>query len=254
MTTTRTSDPMDRTRKAALAAGILYLVTFAASIPALALYGEVLDDPEFVLGVGSETAVVWGAVLEVICALACIGTAVAVYPVIKRHDETAAAGFVASRTLEAAMLFVGVLGLLSVVTLRQDLAGSADEGSLLSTSRALVAVHDWTFLLGPGVMPAVNALCFATVLRRTGMVPRIIPTVGLVGAPVLLASSTATAFGVVDQVSAPALVAALPIAAWELAVGVHMAVKGFRPATTPGSAGAPAPADAHSATYAHAVA
>jgi hypothetical protein len=251
VSTSRSTTPMDPTRKAALVAGVLYLVTFATSIPALGLYDGVLNDPNFVLGAGSETGVLWGALLEVVLGLACIGTAVAVYPVIKRHGESRALGFVASRTVEAAMIFVGVLSLLAVLTLRQDLAGTgADTASLLTTSHALVAVHDWTFLVGPGVMPAINALCFAVVLRRSGLVPRIIPTIGLVGAPLLLASSTASLFGAYDQVSTPALLAALPIAAWELSVGVYMAVKGFRPVSTTNVTVEPAaPAD-----HAHAVA
>ena len=219
-------------RRTALAAGVLYLVTFAASIPALGLYDGVLNDPGFVHGAGSERAVAWGAALEIILGIACIGTAVVLYPVLRRWSPTLALGFVTSRTLEAAMIFTGVLSLMSVLTLRQDAAG-ADAAALDTTAQALVAVHDWTFLLGPGLMAVVNALCFGTIMYRSGLVPRIIPAVGLVGAPILLASGAATLFGLYDQVSAPAVLAALPIAAWELSVGVWMIVKGFRPAPAP---------------------
>lgn len=226
-------------RRTALAAGVLYLVTFAASIPALGLYDGVLNDPGFVHGAGSERAVAWGAALELILGIACIGTAVVLYPVLRRWSPTLALGFVTSRTLEAAMIFTGVLSLMSVLTLRQDAAG-ADAAALDTTAQALVAVHDWTFLLGPGLMAVVNALCFGTIMYRSGLVPRIIPAVGLVGAPILLASGAATLFGLYDQVSPPAVLAALPIAAWELSVGVWMIVKGFRPApasqATPGTA------------------
>ena len=219
-------------RRTALAAGVLYLVTFAASIPALGLYDGVLNDPGFVHGAGSEHAVVWGAALELILGIACIGTAVVLYPVLRRWSPALALGFVTSRTLEAAMIFTGVLSLMSVLTLRQDAAG-ADAAALDTTAQALVAVHDWTFLLGPGLMAVVNALCFGTIMYRSGLVPRIIPAVGLVGAPILLASGAATLFGLYDQVSAPAVLAALPIAAWELSVGAWMIVKGFRPAPAP---------------------
>lgn len=128
------------------------------------------------------------------------------------------------------MIFTGVVSLLSIVTLRQD-ATATDPASLDTTAQALVAIHDWTFLLGPGLMPVVNALCFGTVLYRSGLVPRIIPVIGLVGAPILLASGMATLFGLYDQVSTWALLAALPIATWEFSVGVWMTVKGFRPAS-----------------------
>jgi hypothetical protein len=222
--------PMTATRKAALIAGILYLITFAASIPALGLYDTILHNRHFVLGGGSHTSVLWGAIGEIITGLTGIGTAVFLYRILKRQSHTAALGFVSSRVLEATMIFVGVLSLLTIVTLRQDVAGTAaaNPASLVTTGRALVALHNWTFLLGPGLMPAVNALCFATVLYRSRLVPRIIPTIGLIGAPLLLVSFACTLFGAFDQVSTPAMLFALPIATWEFSVGVYMVVKGFR--------------------------
>lgn len=119
------------------------------------------------------------------------------YPVVKRQSETAALGFVTARVLEAAMIFVGILSLLSVLTLRQDLAGAsgADAASLATTGQSLVAVHDWTFLLGPGIIPGVNALFLGYILYRSRLVPRMLPTLGLIGAPILFASATATVFG-----------------------------------------------------------
>jgi hypothetical protein len=235
-----TRHPMDPTRKATLAAGLFYLATFVFSIPALALYDGVLDDPRFVLGGPGGSGVLWGGLIEVITALTGIGTAVALYPVLRRHGPGRAIGFVASRTLEAAMIFTGVLAVLSVVTLRHDVTAGSDPAAATTTAGALVAIKDWTFLLGPGVMPAINALCFATIVYRSRLVPRWIPTVGLVGAPLLLVSSTATLFGGWEQVSTPAFALALPIAAWELSVGIHMLVKGFRPAAVPAPAPAPA--------------
>jgi hypothetical protein len=229
-TTTHPKVPMDKMRKTALVAGVLYLVTFAGSIPALPLYHGLLHNPLYILGSANDTGVLVGAVLEALCALAGIGTAVVLYPVAKRHSDTAALGFVTSRVLEAAMIFVGILSVLSLVTLHKVGASGADATSMVSTGRALVALHDWTFLFGPGIMPALNALCIGTVMYRTGLVPRILPKIGLIGAPMLLASSMATLFGVFDQVSGWAFVAALPIAAWELSFGVWMAFKGFRPA------------------------
>ena len=216
-------------RKTALVAGALYLATFIGSIPALPLYHDILKDPSYILHGGSDTGVLWGALLEIICAFAGIGTAVVLYRVVKRHDPTRALGFVAARTFEAAMICVGVVSVLAIVTLHQDAAGMSGAAStgLVSTVRGLVAVHDWTFLVGPGLMPAVNALCLATVLYRTRLVPRIIPLLGLIGAPLLAASSIATLFGVWDQVSPAAALMGLPIAAWEFSLGVWLVVKGF---------------------------
>jgi hypothetical protein len=229
--------PIDSTRKLVLAAGLLYIATFVFSIPAaFGLYDGVLNDPNFVFGSGGDDGVLWGAMFEVVTALAGIGTAVALYPVIKRYGRVGALGFVTSRVLEATMIFVGILTVLSLFTLRQDLAGT-DAPGLATTTDSLLAMKDWTFLLGPGLMSAVNAICLGSVLYRSGLVPRIIPALGLVGAPLLLASDIGTLFGWHDQVSGTAMLMMLPVGIWELCIGVWMTVKGFR--ATPADGDAP---------------
>ncbi len=226
--TTRTKAPMDPLRKTALIAGVLYIATFVFSIPAaFGFYDSILHNHQFVLGAGSVQGVFWGGLFEVITGLAGIGTAVVLYPVAKRYSRNGAMGFLASRILEASIIVVGVVSLLSVVTLRQDLAGT-DAPGLVTVARSLVAVKNWTFLLGPGFLSAVNAFCLGTVMYRSRLVPRIIPTIGLIGAPLLLASSIGTLFGLHDQVSATASLMALPIAAWEFSLGMWMMVKGFK--------------------------
>src|SRR5262245_22450025 len=229
MTTTTDTPRMDTTRKATLAAGLFYIGTFVFSIPALGLYDGVLNDPNFVLGAGSDQGVLWGGLIEVLTGLTGIGTAVALYPVVKRYGPSRAQGFVAARVLEASMIFAGVLAVLSVFTLRQAFGGAAgaDTDSLTTAAHALVAFKDWTFLLGPGLMPVVNALCLATIMYQFRLVPRIIPIIGLIGAPLLLISSTATLFGAVEQVSSAALLMALPIATWEFSLGIYLTVKGL---------------------------
>ncbi len=240
MTTTdtrsRPADPNGMTpmRKAALIAGVAYIATFVFSIPVkFGLWADVLDKPNFILGAGSDAGVPWGALFEVLTALGGVVTAVALYAVARRHSERAALGFVTTRLLEAAMILVGVLSILAVYTLRHDVAGTAgaENGVLLTVGHALVAIHDWTFLLGPGVMPALNALLIGSVMYRSGLLPKWMPTLGLIGAPLLLVSSTATLFGAWEQISGPSLVLALPIAVWEFSFGVYMTVKGFRSPT-----------------------
>ncbi len=229
--------PMDSLRKTALAAGVLYLVTFV-SIPTLALYGSVRD-PNFITGTGPDTPILVGGVLEMIVALAGIGTAVAMYPVIRRQNEGVALGFVGARILEAAAIVTGVVCLLSVVTLRQAGAGAP----ALATGQALVAMYDWTFLLGQTLMPAMNALLLGSLLYRSGLVPRILPLLGLIGAPLLLASVTATLFGINDTLSVWSAIATAPIALWEFSLGVWLVVKGFKPSPiTAGMAGPGTPA------------
>jgi hypothetical protein len=220
-----TVDPM---RGHSRAAGIFYLLTFVSSIPALILIGPILNDAGYVTGAGHDTRVLWGCLLDSVNALTAVGSAVAVYSVVKRQNGSMALGFVTSRLIEAAVVMIGVVSLLAVVTMRQDFAGSgADAASLTVTANALVDVRNWTFLFGPGLMPVFNAVLFGTLLYRSRLVPRIIPTVGLIGAPLLFAAFVACLFGAIDQVSATAFFLTLPVAAWELSVGLWMTFKGF---------------------------
>ena len=223
-----TGTPMSPTRKIALVAGIFYLITFI-SIPTLALYGPVKNHPDWILGSGGHTAVLVGGFLEVIVALAGIGTAVTLYPVVKRQNEGAALGFVAARVLEASMIFAGVVSLLSLVTLRQDLGGTAgaNAAALVTTGASHVAIYNWTFLLSQSLMPGINALLLGSLMYRSRLVPRIIPVLGLIGAPFLICTVIATLLGGF-KLGTPEL-AALPVAAWELSLGVWLVVKGFKP-------------------------
>ncbi len=240
-TTATTRVPMDSLRTTALVAGVLYLLTFV-SIPRLALFGPILSDPGYILGPGGDTGVLVGVVLELIVALAIVGTGVALFPVLKRQNEGVALGFVAARLFETGIIVVGVISLLAVVTLRRDpgAAAGADAAALVTTGRALVAIQNWTFLIGQGLMPGVNALLLGSLLYRSGLVPRVIPALGLVGAPLLISSVIATLFGINEQVSVWTASGALPIAVWEFSLGVWLVVKGFRPsavAALPAAAG-----------------
>jgi hypothetical protein len=213
-------------RKTSLIAGLFYLLTFI-SIPTLALYSSVRG-PNFIAGPGPDTPVILGAFLEMIVALAGIGTAVTLYPVVKRQSEGRALGFVCSRVLEAATIYAGIVSLLSIVTLRQAGAGA---GALV-TGRALAAQYSWTFFFGQSFFAAVNAILLGSLLYQSRLVPRALPVLGFIGAVLLIASWSATMFGLFGpgQVSPLAAIAALPIALWEFSLGVTLLVKGFKPA------------------------
>ena len=230
-------------RRTALVAGIFYLVTIAASIPAVFLLDPVLTDPAYIVGEGADTQVLLGCVLDLTNALACIGTAVALYSVVRLEHEGLALGFVTTRMFEAAVIVIGIVCIIAIVTLRQDGAGGSSEDSLIAVGRGLVAVRDATFLIGPGLMPALNALLLGTLVYRSRLVPRLIPTMGLIGAPLLLSSSLGILFGINTATSVWAAVATLPILLWELSLGLWMTVRGFDP-SAPILAGAVDPAGA----------
>lgn len=223
--------PMESLRKTALIAGLFYLLTFV-SIPTLALYGSVHED-NYILGSGPDTALIVGGILEIVVALAGIATAVALFPVVRRQHEDMALGLIASRTLEAAGIFAGVASLLTIAALRQD--GAGPDAAVMG--QTLVAFYDSMFRISQGLIPAVNAGLLGTLLYRSRLVPRVLPTVGLVGAVTLVTSNVGSLFGLWDQVSVVTAIATLPIATWEFGLGVWLVAKGFNaPAPTAATA------------------
>ena len=224
---------MDSTRKIAAVTGWLFLVTFITSIPAqLFLYAPLLTDPNYILGAGADLGVTLGALLEVILVVANIGTAVVLYPLVKRQNEAVALGYVTARVLESAVIMVGIFSVLSVVTLRQDFAGvaGADAAPLVTVGNALVAIHDWTFLLGPGFLAGLgNGILLGYLMYRSGLVPRGMAMLGLIGGPLLIAAMVAVLFGVFAAGSLWQVIATIPEFIWELSLGIYLIVKGFKP-------------------------
>jgi Domain of unknown function (DUF4386) len=221
--TTTERAPMSSLRKTSLVAGIFYLLTFV-SIPTLGLYGSVRG-PNYILSSGPDTPVILGTILEMIVALAGIGTAVTLYPVVKRQNKGIALGFVGSRVLEAATIYAGIVSLLSVVTLRQAGAGAG----ALATGQALTAQYYWTFLFGQSFIPAVNAVLLGSLLYQSRLVPRALPILGFIGAALLVAAWAGTLFGLLGQMSPTSALLALPIALWEFSLGIYLVVKGLKP-------------------------
>lgn len=231
---------MISTRRIALAAGILFLATHVSSITARALYLPVLSNPAYINSGGQDSQVFLGALLEVVLALTIVGTGVALYPVIKRQNEGVALGYVTLRTLEAGIIAVGAIPLLTIVTLRQDLTDVAGADSIPLAS-ALAAFNSWAFLIGPSLICGTNTVLLAYLLYHSALVPRFIAILGLIGGPLVFASGTAQMFGVYEQVSVWAGVGAVPIFAWEICLAVYFVAKGFRPVAEAGISGHPAP-------------
>jgi hypothetical protein len=188
------------------------------------LYAPILNDVNYVAGSGPDTGVLLGAFRELIVAFGVIGTAVALFPVVKWQNEAVAMGYVGLRTLEAGIIAIGVVSLLAVVTLRQHLAGAAgtDTASLVVLGRALVAVHNWTFLVGPGFTSGANTVLMAYLMYRSRLVPRFIPVLGLIGGPLVFLSATAVLFGLVQQYSVGPALVALPEFLWELSLAIYL--------------------------------
>ena len=212
-------------RKTALVGGLLYLITFIGSIPAAILAGPA-DNVSFVTGAGDEQQVAFGLVLELVNVFGCIGCGIAFFSVIRRVHEGLAIGYLATRLFEAVMITTGVLSVLALITLRQEGAASGDPESLVPVAGALVAVRHWAMVIGPN-MAGFNALMLGTALYRAGLVPRALPALGLVGAPILISYVIATVLGVNATGTIFQGVAVMPFFIWELVLGLWLTFKGF---------------------------
>jgi len=230
-TTTRSKGGIQVTssRKTALVVGVLFILTFVTSIAGELSYGPVLSDANYITGAGADTRVFVGAFFELFLIITNIGCAVALFPLLKRQNETLALGYVTARLLECTFILVGILSVLAVVTLRQH-AGSADAGSLITVGKSLIAIKNWTFLLGPGFVDGIGTgLILGWLMYRSGLVSRRLALFGVVGGPLLAASGIAVLLGVIPQQSTLQGIATIPEVIWEAFLGLWLTCKGFNP-------------------------
>jgi Domain of unknown function (DUF4386) len=210
-------------QKAARVFGVLFIITFLTSIPAVLLFQPVLDDPVgYIAGGGKDNQIYLAVCLEFLLILANVATAVVLYPIARRQSETLAIGYVAARIIECVFLAAGIIFVLGVVSLRQDSPDAAD----LAVS--LAALKDWSFLFGPGfVVPFGNGLILGYLMYSSGLVPRPMTWLGLIGGPLLLIGNIGVLFDWWESTSAAGLLVA-PEFFWELSLGIYAAVWGFR--------------------------
>jgi hypothetical protein len=226
-----TARPDDRSARVA---GLLFVVTFVSAIAGLLLYGPVLSDPLYVAGPGDDVRVLLGVVCEIVLVISNLGTAVVLYPVLRRHHEAAAIGFVVARVIECAFIIVGMLAVLTIVGLRREAAADGSGAELVDVARALVVLHDWTFLLGPGFTVGIgNGLLLGFLMFRSRLVPRPLAVIGLVGGPLMSVSGIAVLFGAYGQTSVVSGLLTVPEIVWEASLGIVLLVAGFRRGARP---------------------
>ncbi len=209
-------------RKTAFWAGFFYILTFV-SIPASLLY-QPIHKANYLLNNTDDKRVVIGGILEIIVALSGIITAIILYSVLKKQNETLALGLVAARILEAATIFVGVAFLLGAVTVHQQEIG--EDGLIMG--RAFVALYDRIFVLGQGFMPAIDDILLGVLVYQSRLVPRWLSVIGIVGALPLFAGYFALMFGFIDRSSPLTGVSAIMVAFFEFTLGIYLLIKGIR--------------------------
>jgi hypothetical protein len=218
---------VDNSRRTAFVVGVLFIITFITAIAGRLLYGPVLDDPNYIVSAGADTQIAFGVLFELLLIIANVGTALWLFPILKRQHEALSLSYVAARLLESTFIAMGIVSLLGILTLRQE---GADPGSLVPVGESLVAMNNWTFLLGPGFVVGIgNGLILGYLMFRSGLVPRGMAMLGLIGGPLATASGIAVLLGVIEQDSAAQVIATIPEILWEASLGLYLTFNGFRP-------------------------
>ena len=222
---------MEALQKPGRIAGLWFIGTFVFSIPAVLLYDPVLNDANYILGGGLDARISLGALLEILLAISNIATAVVFFPVLKRVNEAVALGYVASRIMESAIIVTGLMSLMTVVTLRDNFGGTnADSASLNIAGHTLVALHDWTFLLGPQFGAGFgNGILLGYLMSKSGLVPRRMALLGLIGGPLAFVGGVFVLFGAIDNPSTALFAFTIIEIVWEASLAIYLTVKGYRP-------------------------
>jgi hypothetical protein len=221
---------MDSNRKNEMIVGVLFILATLTAIIGLALYQPVLNDTDYiVMASANDTQVIWGAFCELILAFSVIGISVMMYPIVNKENESIAIGYVCFRLLEATMIIVGIISMLSLVTLNQEFAKEVDPNviSFLTAGKLLITVHNWTFLFAPNLALGISTLMMSYFLYNLKLVPRFIAVLGLVGGPLIFAYAVLVMFGVFLQMSVWSALLAIPVFAYEMILAAWLIVKGF---------------------------
>ena len=221
---------MDSNRKNEILIGVLFILAAVTAIIGLALYQPILNDADYIVKASAnDTQVIWGAFCELILAFSVIGIAVMMYPILNKENESIAIGYVCFRLLEATIIIIGIISLLSVVTLNQEFTKAVNPNviSFLTAGKLLITVHNWTFLFGPNLALGPGTLMMSFVLYKSKLVPRYIYFLGLIGGPLIFACAVLVMFGVFLQISIWGVLLAIPVFAYEMTLAVWLIVKGF---------------------------
>jgi hypothetical protein len=223
--------PTQAEQRTARIMGAWFLATFVFSIPAFWFYDPVLNDANYVVGSGDDTRVAVGALLEILLAISGIATAVVIFPIVKRVNESVALGYIATRTVESILILVGVLSLMSIVALRQDLTEAGNTSAALTdVGRSLLAVHDQTSLIGPQLCAGLgNGILLGYLMWRSRLLPRPLVMFGLIGGPLAFLGGIGVLLGAWDNPSGPLVALTVLEVIWEFSLSVWLLARGFRP-------------------------
>lgn len=215
--------------------GLFYVLAAVLAILGLLLYTPILSGSAYLIqGAEHKNQVLLGVVMELLVVGSVIGTAVGLFPFFRKYNERLALWYLCFRFLEATLITIGIISVLSLLTLSQAFVatGASNASAFQAAGTLLIAIHTWTFLLGPSFMLSVNTMTYSYILYQSRLVPRLIAVMGFTGATLVFLEAVLVLFGVVSQVSVWGALLALPVAAFEMTFAVWLIVKGFNPSAT----------------------
>jgi hypothetical protein len=222
---------MKRNRKTAAVAGVFFVIATAAAITGLYLYNPILHNPDFIVGnTQYQIQIRWGAFFEILTAFSVMGTAITLFPVLRKYNEGMAISTVAFRLLEATIIMIGIMSLLTILSLNQQYITGIDKNmnNYILHGRMLVALHDWTFLFGPNIALGPSTLITSYLLYKSQLVPRSISVLGIVAGPLISISGILVMFGTYQQISIFGVLSSLPVFTYEIVLAGWLLVKGFK--------------------------
>jgi len=225
--------PVDTHRQAATIVGMMFIFATVSAILGLLFYQPILTGPDYLMnGAGQKNQVILGALMELVLVVTAIGTAIGLFPVLRPYGERIALGHLFFRFLEAIVITVGIVAILTLLTLSRDFvaADSSDTSAYHVAGALLLAVYKWTSMLGPLFFLGINTFMYSSLLYKSKLVPRPLAILGLTGATLVFGYAMLVLFGVAVQGAAPLIVLALPIAAYEMILAGWLIVKGFNTA------------------------
>jgi hypothetical protein len=230
-----TETAMKNNRNHALATGVCFILAAVTSIVGKLLYEPVLVNPDYLnLGIASSKQVVLGAVFELLLACTAIGTAIGMYPYLRKYNESLGLGYAFFRALEVVFILIGLTSILALITLSQSYMNTQNPNieNFQTIGEVLKGIHDWSFILGPNFMLGVNTFMYSYVFFTSGLLPKKIAIFGILAAILIFIASILELFGIILQVSAVGFLLAVPIFFYEMTVAIWLIRKGFQQKTT----------------------
>lgn len=221
---------MTQDRRNGILIGIFYIVAAVSAVVAVLCYDPVLNDNWYLAVInGKKTELLVGVLNDLFLVMAAVGTAIMLFPYLRRWNEHLALGYLCFRFMEAVFIAIGAVSILGLLQLsiHYEASGIHNQENLSDIGYLLQGLHRWTSMLGPNFMLGVNTILYSYLLFRTRLVPRPLAMFGMVTAVLVFTAGLLEMFGALEPYSAAKGFLALPVGVYEMSLAAFLIVKGF---------------------------